>query len=335
MREELGKAAKELGILARNSLRSVPAVRKLYYSVFNAESFGNIFWHDVMLADRVRMTNYAHAIKKHIKPGMVVVDLGTGSGVLACLAAQRGATVHAIEHTEMIERAKVLASHNGITNITFHRTHSKEFSLPEKVDVILHEQIGMNLIDEDMVENILDLRDRVLKPSGKILPGHFELFFDPVELKTESRLPYLHEQKFEGLDFACFRDNAQLPWAAGEGYDKRALEPADVKKVLKKGCSVMTLDLHTLPNPTLPKEWTLTTKLDAAGRLDGFALYFKIEFDKQIAFQTGPNDTRTHWTPRLFRTEAQKVKSGAKITLHVDAANPTNAATWTWEHQVR
>src|SRR5687767_824071 len=70
------------------ALRKIPAVRRLYYSMVNADAFDDLFWHDLMLADTVRVDHYARAIAKHVRPGMVVLDLGTGSGVLACLAAQ-------------------------------------------------------------------------------------------------------------------------------------------------------------------------------------------------------------------------------------------------------
>lgn len=322
-----------MGLRARDSLRQIPAVRKLYYSMFNAHSFANLYWHDVMLADTVRMETYAHAIDKLVKPGMVVVDLGTGSGVLACLAAQRGATVHAIEHTQMIERAQVLAQKNNLSNITFHRMHSKDFNPSQKVDVILHEQIGMHLIDEDMVENIIDLRDRVLKPGGLILPGHFELFLDPIELRADRVMPYLWEQRFHGLDFSSFRPEP-VPWLSGNGYDKRALEPDDVGKVLAKECSLLRLDLHTMATATLPTRWSMSRKLQKSGRLDGLAMYFKAGFDDEVFFLTGPSQTRTHWTPRLFRTEAQKVKAGQTIGCEVNAGNPTNADTWTWQHSI-
>ncbi len=95
----------------------------------------------------------------------------TGSGVLACLAARRARKVYAIEHSTLIDRATLLAQSNGITNVEFLRVHSRDFAPPEKVDVLLHEQIGMNLVDEDMIANLGDLRRRVLTPGGLILRG--------------------------------------------------------------------------------------------------------------------------------------------------------------------
>jgi protein arginine N-methyltransferase 1 len=40
--------------------------------------------------------------------------------------------------------------------------------------VILHEQMGDYLFDEAMVTNVCDLRDRLLKRGGLILPSCFD-----------------------------------------------------------------------------------------------------------------------------------------------------------------
>src|SRR5262249_46548475 len=44
-----------------------------------------------MLEDRIRTSRFIHAIRRTVRPNDVVVDLGTGSGVLAVAAAQAGA----------------------------------------------------------------------------------------------------------------------------------------------------------------------------------------------------------------------------------------------------
>lgn len=50
--------------------------------------------------------------------GKVVLDVGTGSGILAIWAAKAGASrVYAIEYTEMAKHAQALVNHNGVADV--------------------------------------------------------------------------------------------------------------------------------------------------------------------------------------------------------------------------
>ena len=159
------------------------------YDLMNETNFTGLSEHEEMLSDRVRVDAYHRGIHANIHPGDVVVDLGTGSGLLACMASRAGASkVYAIEHGEIIDLAREIAAHNGCDNIEFVRTNSREFTPPEPVDVILHEQMGDELFNENMVENVLDLRDRALRPGGRVLPSAFRLFVEPVTFAPEHRV---------------------------------------------------------------------------------------------------------------------------------------------------
>ena len=149
----------------------------------NRDTFSSIALHERMLADEVRLDAYHRAIAAHVKAGDTVLDVGTGSGVLAFFAAQRGAgKVYAIDHSEIIEVAKRVAEHNRITNVEFLELNSREFAPAEKLDHIVQEQIGWCLFEENMVATVVDLRNRVLKTGGRIIPNRFDLFIEPVQM---------------------------------------------------------------------------------------------------------------------------------------------------------
>jgi len=153
------------------------------YDLINGSNFAGLEEHEEMLSDRVRVEAYHRGIQRTVQSGDVVLDLGTGTGLLAFMASRAGAKkVYAVEHSGVIEVAREIAAHNGFANIEFVRANSREFMPPEPVDVVLHEQMGDELFNENMLENVLDLRDRVLRPSGRILPARFRLFIEPVSM---------------------------------------------------------------------------------------------------------------------------------------------------------
>ena len=76
----------------------------------------------------------------------------------------------------------------------------------------MHEQIGDELFDENMLENVTDLRDRILRPGGKILPARFKLFMEPIELHKEHAVPAVWQREVHGIRFDCLKDRPLGPW---------------------------------------------------------------------------------------------------------------------------
>ena len=102
--------------------------------------------HRQYLSDAARIEAFRSAIHEVVRPGDVVVDLGSGTGILGFLACQAGAAkVYAIEQGGMIEMARALARANGFeSRIVFVPGLSTRISIPERADVIVADQIGQS-----------------------------------------------------------------------------------------------------------------------------------------------------------------------------------------------
>ncbi|WP_217442499.1 50S ribosomal protein L11 methyltransferase [Myxococcus sp. CA033] len=79
-------------------------------------SVGNIAEHHRMLYDTVRVHAYRSSLFRHARD-QVVLDIGTGTGLLAILAAKAGARhVYAIEESAIAEVALEMYAENGVAD---------------------------------------------------------------------------------------------------------------------------------------------------------------------------------------------------------------------------
>ncbi|MBC7365514.1 MAG: class I SAM-dependent methyltransferase [Undibacterium sp.] len=302
---------------------------------FNGWYFANFYEQEKMLADRPRMAFYHAAITRHIQPGDRVIDLGTGTGILAAFAARRGAAqVYAVDHSEILRHAKTLAVANGIQKVEFISMHSSKLELAEPVDVILHEQMGDCLFDEAMVTNVCDLRDRLLKPGGLILPSCFDLYCEPVKLNDVRHVPHIWELNVHGYDYSSLgRQRPQEP----DYYHLRSCDPDFVDHFLGEPEPVMSVDLHTINEADMALELNFTRTVLNAGRLDGYAVYFRARVDGDLALGSGPKDVgrAPHWGFRILRTDRDDFAAGDQIDVRLTVGRWTEIDTWRWSHVKR
>lgn len=145
-------------------------------------SWDEIF-HDILLSDRIRMEAYHAAIERAVRPGMNVVDLGTGTGILAQWALQAGARrVYGIEMNPKVLSLAIERLEKAGFSSQFHplNTISYEAALPERVDIIISEIIGNLGDNEDFAPILADARTRFLKDSGKMIPSQVKTFLVPI-----------------------------------------------------------------------------------------------------------------------------------------------------------
>jgi protein arginine N-methyltransferase 1 len=279
-----------------------------------------------MLADSVRLDAYRAAIERYVGPQHTVVDVGTGTGVLAFFAAaKRPRKIYAIDHSnKMLDYARAAAATNGITSVSFVAANSRKFRPAESIDVILQEQMGIGLFDEGMLEALIDVRDRCLAPSGRILPAKFDFYLEPVQLIEPERIPLIKELRIHGVTFP------QPPLQAGSAYHFREIYPRDVDFLLCQPEPVFSFDLGTLTLDNLPKRFQASKPIIRSGQVNGICTYFKATFDEDIAFSTGPEATKTHWPMLLYRTAAEVYRAGEIFEMHVEAPDLSEPHYWSW-----
>jgi predicted RNA methylase len=168
------------------------------------------------LIDHKRSVAFKKAIERTVKAGDVVVDMGTGSGVLALFAARAGARkVYAVEidKNNVATLANTFAQNGFSDIIEVIEGDITQVRLPEKVDVVIGEMIATALIEELQVpamNNIL----KSAKKDCKVVLNVYNTYVDLVH----------NEESYYGYNFKILRyeypDETELKSIS---YSKKAL----------------------------------------------------------------------------------------------------------------
>jgi precorrin-6B methylase 2 len=132
--------------------------------------------HVVLVNDLERGERYLAAMKAKIRPGDVVLEVGTGAGLLSCLAARLGAKhVYTIEQSPVLHRvARQVFEVNGLSEkITLLNCHSKDLvglgAIKEPVNVFVTETIGTQGLDEGILLVFEHVRP-LLAADARVIP---------------------------------------------------------------------------------------------------------------------------------------------------------------------
>lgn len=150
-----------------------------------------------MLNDRARCSKYERAISKLIssKPGCRVLDIGTGTGLLAMLSAKAGAShVDAVEMFSPLASlaTRIIKSNNLDSVISVYPFRSTNLTvcdsdqpppdidprhiLPKHSDILVTEIFDSALLGEACLPAILHARECLLKPNAKIIPAKASVY---------------------------------------------------------------------------------------------------------------------------------------------------------------
>ncbi len=154
------------------------------------------------LYDEERVGLFQRAIAEVVKPGDVVVDGGSGTGVLGLLAARAGAArVYCLElNREYVAVIQENAKLNGLDDrIVAIEANAAECELDEEVQVIISEVISGGLFYEPQLQILANLR-RFLAPGGSVIPGRMRNYVELISAQEELYgLSFTHDTRHRVL----------------------------------------------------------------------------------------------------------------------------------------
>lgn len=273
-----------------------------------------IDFHRKMLADDVRNTAFAEALKKVIVSGKTTVaDIGSGTGVLAFLALKLGAKHATLYETgDALELSRKLARENGLfEQCTFVRKHSKDVRSPEKVDLVVSETLGNYALEEHTLETLQDAK-RFLFPGGQIIPQKLIQTVTPVV----DSLPLEELRSWEKVGHALTFNAAQE--VSMNNLYVRAFSPSHLLPSADARKTWDTIDFTAKENSV--RKATVTWDIALPSVISGFCLSWECELVKGVTLAIHPWSPATHWEQiYLPIPKAMEVSQGDQLVLELSS----------------
>uniref|UniRef100_A0AAV1TB95 Protein arginine N-methyltransferase domain-containing protein n=1 Tax=Peronospora matthiolae TaxID=2874970 RepID=A0AAV1TB95_9STRA len=289
-----------------------------------------------MLRDKDRNTCYARGIRhaiatfqeKHNRAPLVL-DIGTGTGLLSMLAAQYGAEhVYACEMFEpMAEIAAQVTAANYPATITVFKLRSTDlrvrpemeqdrdpqqtYHLPRRADMLVSELFDSGLLGEAVLPTLRHAMEHLLTPAAVLVPERASVFAQVVESESiyhfnSFEVPLRDPEKGAGEVREAVLARSDTAWQCKGGKPAlpvhfQALE--NNTKFLTKPVEVLKFDFTKLTAGTQEFRETVVDVCEA-GKVQAVLMWWEVSFDvdDSIVYSTkaGAMNWQDHWVQVVF-----------------------------------
>ena len=250
--------------------------------------------HVAMLNDRARTSSLIAGIREVVRPGDVVIDIGTGTGILAIAAIRAGARhVYAIEATNIGKSAMAVFEANGLADqITLKEGWSTQISLPELADVLVSDVIGSEPLAENVLEITADAVKRLLKRNARLIPNKVKIFGLPVTIPRSELMKHTFVAETVENWRSWYDINfSPLVEVARDSPYVFFINPPLARDWKSLSEPILLADIDLKEIDQLAIDNTVTVTANTPGQLDGILEYFEMEVGPTTQFSTHPAQT--------------------------------------------
>lgn len=277
-------------------------------------------WHLQLLSDTARNSRFDAAIRQAVGADDLVLDIGSGSGLLAMMAVRAGAAdVVACEMNSLIAPVtrRVLADNSMSDKIQLIEAKSTGLrvgrELPRPADVILAEVVDAGLLGEGILPTMRHAVGHLASENVRLVPSAARIY---CALVRAPKLRLVNPvAQIEGFDLSAF-DAFRIPWEY-VGIDARR-EPY---QLLSPVVEALTLDFYRPPvSPAVAaghRHDLEFTPLES-GACDGVMFWFELDLGEGLTLNSGPDGDEVHWGQALYFFERElQLSTGTTQRVHL------------------
>lgn len=267
-------------------------------------------YHAPMVQDAARNRAYAAAIDRAAPAARHILDLGSGSGLLAMMAARAGAArVTACEENPVLAYAarQIIAANGLADRIEVLNLHSSKLQRDEHldggVDLIVSETFGHDLVGEGGLSSIADAAGRLGNGGVKVIPARASIM---VALATFDE-PTLAQPAGEVCGFDLSLLNRHVPVQMKIDTDHPGLTLAS---------SAAPLFHFDVAAPQPDSIASVHVRADG-GPADGIVQWIRLQMDAEGIYENRPApNCPSHWRALFFPFgRRQMLEQGRRVEI--------------------